>query len=173
MKPLRARALMRRAVALSKLAQQAGDVPVGALVVNREGTEVIAEAFNKRESSQCATQHAEVAAIQEACKSVGSWRLDECSLIVTLEPCIMCAGAIIHSRIDSVIFGAHNPNNGGFGSLYSLHEDQRLNHAVSVVGGVEQELCRHQLNAFFAERRESSKERKEKARSSGLPICVE
>jgi tRNA(adenine34) deaminase len=155
---------MHRAVKLAAKAKAAGEVPVGALVVSQDGTEIIAEAFNQRESFPCATQHAEIAAIQAACKSLGSWRLNGCTLVVTLEPCLMCAGAIMQGRIDTVIFGAYNPKNGAFGSLFSLHEDERLNHTVSIEGGIEEDLCRDQLNTFFAERRQS----KPKARSADI-----
>ena len=159
LQPQQARALMFRSLQLAQKAQAAGDVPVGALVVRTQDAKVIAEGYSQRESLQCATQHAEIVAIQAACRSLGSWRLDGCSLVVTLEPCLMCAGAIMQSRMDSIVYGAPNSKNGAFGSLYALNRDARLNHAMPVVGGIEAGYCRHQLNEFFKSRRRSKPKR--------------
>ena len=143
---------MRRALDLAAQAIALGEVPVGALIV-RDG-EVIASAFNLRETLQDATEHAETAAIRAACRRLGTWRLTGCELYVTLEPCLMCAGAIWQARLDRVVFGATDPKAGAMGSLYRVHEDQRLNHRLPVEGGVLADECGAMLKAFFRARRQ-------------------
>ena len=109
---------MREAIALAKEAEARDEVPVGALIVHRG--EVIARASNTRESTKCATHHAELLAIEEACRVLGGWRLPDCTLYVTMEPCVMCAGAIINARIDRVVYGTHDIRFGAFGSLIDI-----------------------------------------------------
>jgi tRNA(adenine34) deaminase len=127
------------------------DVPVGALVL-RDG-EVIARRHNERERTGDPTAHAELLALRDAAAVVGSWRLDGLTLVVTLEPCSMCAGALVGARLDRVVFGAADPKAGACGSLYNLCVDPRLNHEVEVVAGVRAGESADLLTAFFAERR--------------------
>jgi tRNA(adenine34) deaminase len=127
------------------------DVPVGALVL-RDG-EVIARRHNERERSGDPTAHAELLALRDAAAVVGSWRLDGLTLVVTLEPCPMCAGALVGARLDRVVFGAADPKAGACGSLYNLCVDPRLNHEVEVVAGVRAGESADLLTAFFAEKR--------------------
>lgn len=147
---------MAQAIDLAREAEERDEVPVGALIVH--GGEVIATASNTREGSKCATHHAEILAIEEACRTLGGWRLPDCTLYVTLEPCPMCAGAIVNARIDRVVFGAYDPKGGAFGSVMNLNE-YPLNHKPQLVGGVLEEACRTQLTAYFRGKRA----RKEKA----------
>ena len=127
------------------------DVPIGA-VVTRDG-QILAAAGNEREVAGDPTAHAEILALRAAASGRGTWRLEGCTLYVTLEPCAMCAGAAVLSRLDRVVFGAADPKAGFAGSLGNLLQDPRLNHAVSVTGGVLAEECRDLLQAFFRERR--------------------
>ena len=143
---------MDRALELAKEAEAKGDVPIGALVVDIDG-KTIAEAHNEREIAQDPTAHAEVLALSRAAKHVGSWRLTGCTLIVTLEPCVMCAGALSLSRIDRIVFGASDPKAGATGSLYNIHDDARLNHRIELLGGVRGEECAAMLRAFFRAKR--------------------
>jgi len=132
-------------------AGDAGEVPVGAAVL-LDG-EVIARAGNERERRGDPTAHAEVLALRAAAEVTGSWRLDGATLVVTLEPCPMCAGALVGARVRRVVFGAANTDNGSCGTLYNLCADPRLNHEVEVVHGVEGAAATALLDAFFAERR--------------------
>lgn len=141
---------MRRALSLAEAAAEKDEVPVGALIV--QGDTVIAEAYNLREASKCATHHAEILAIEEACRRLGGWRLPNCKLYVTLEPCPMCTGAIINARIDEVIFGAYDPKAGACGSLVDIPA-LPLNHKVAVTGGVLEEECKNALSAYFRQKR--------------------
>lgn len=127
------------------------EVPVGAIIV-KEG-KVIARGFNQRNSKQNATAHAEHIAIEKACKKIGSWRLEECELYVTLEPCPMCAGAIIQSRIPKVYFGAYDPKGGCFGSCINFNDIKGFNHYPEVQGGILEEECSSLLTNFFREKR--------------------
>lgn len=140
------RDLMRLAIAQARLAAGLGEVPVGA-VVCRDGR-VVSEAHNLRETAKNALAHAELGAIDAACKQLGGWRLHECDLYVTLEPCPMCAGAIINARIRRVVFGAYDPKAGCMGSLVDLTQIP-FNHCPQVVGGVLQEECGQLLRDFF------------------------
>ena len=144
--------LMQRAISLAKKAAELGEVPVGAIVVNDKSGEIIAEAYNLRETNKCATAHAEVLAIEEACRKLGGWRLSGCSLYVTLEPCPMCAGALINSRIDRVIYGASDPMAGCCGSVINFNS-YPFNHAFSLTGGVCANDCRELLRSFFEKKR--------------------
>jgi len=123
------------------------EVPVGALVVHQG--KVIGRGYNRREELQEPTSHAEILAIREASSSLGSWRLDGCTLYVTLEPCIMCAGAILQARIPRLVFGCLDPKGGAVESLYRLCEDPRLNHSLEVTSGVLKEQCARILSGFF------------------------
>ena len=144
-------AAMTRALALAGQAAAQGEVPVGALILH-EG-QVIAETYNLRETTSCATHHAEVLAIEAACKALGRWRLTGCTLFVTLEPCAMCAGAIVNSRLDRVVYGAKDAKAGAVESLYQLLSDGRLNHRPEVVGGVLAPECGLILSEFFKRKR--------------------
>jgi tRNA(adenine34) deaminase len=130
-----------------------GDVPVGALVVRLVDATVIAHRHNEREKAGDPTAHAEVLALRDAAAALGSWRLDGCALVVTLEPCPMCAGAAMAARLDQVVFGAADPKAGALGSLYNLGADPRLNHEIVVVDGIRAEECAALLTEFFSARR--------------------
>lgn len=132
-----------------------GDVPVGALVVSGDGT-VLARRHNERELVGDPTAHAELLALRDAAARLGRWRLGGCLLVVTLEPCPMCAGAALAARIDTVAFGAADPKAGACGSLYNLAADPRLNHDMTVVPGIRAEEAALLLRRFFAERRQLS-----------------
>ena len=141
---------MTRAIELAKQAASQGEVPVGALIV-KDG-KIIAEGYNQREQKNNALSHAEIEAINNACKVLGDWRLDGCTIYVTLEPCPMCTGAIINSRIDTVIYGAYDEKGGCMGSLTDLTA-LPFNHKVSVVGGYMERQCRELLTSFFEGKR--------------------
>lgn len=141
---------MRRAIELAREAEAIDEVPVGALIV-RDG-EIISEAYNTRQTTKCATHHAEVLAIERACAALGGWRLPGVTLYVTMEPCAMCAGAIINARIPRVVFGASDLRFGAFGSLIDLSEVP-LNHKPEVLGGVLGEECRRILSDYFKRKR--------------------
>lgn len=143
--------LMRLALGEARRCLDHDDVPIGA-VVSRDG-EVLAAAGNEREVANDPTAHAEILALRAAAAGVGSWRLDGCTLTVTLEPCGMCAGAAVLSRLDRVVFGAADPKAGFAGSLGNLLQDPRLNHTVAVTDGVLAEECGDLLRTFFRERR--------------------
>ena len=142
---------MNLAIEEAEKAQQLGEVPIGAIIVKDD--EIIASAHNLRETAQQPTAHAEHIAIERASKVVGSWRLEDCTLYVTLEPCVMCAGAIVMSRIPKVVFGAMDPKGGCSGSLMNLLEEPRFNHRASVITGVLENECGDLLRNFFRELR--------------------
>jgi tRNA(adenine34) deaminase len=144
---------MRAAIATARLAPATGDVPVGCVVLDRIGA-VIGRGHNAREAYGDPTAHAEIIALRDAAATVGQWRLTGCTLVVTLEPCAMCAGAIVLSRVDRLVYGAIDPKAGAVGSLWDLVRDRRLNHRPEVVGGVLAEECAELLRAFFADHRE-------------------
>ncbi|AZV40769.1 cytosine/adenosine deaminase [Peribacillus asahii] len=158
---------MNIALQEAKKARALQEVPIGAIVVWKD--EVIARAYNLRETDQNAVAHAELLAIREACEVLGTWRLEEATLYVTLEPCPMCSGAIINSRIKRVVFGAHDPKAGCAGTFMNLLQDERFNHQSEVTSGVLQEECGGILTAFFKELREQKKAAK-KAKNSH---CIE
>ena len=143
---------MKRAIELAKRAAEIGDVPVGALIVNSESGEIIAEAYNLRENKNSATAHAEVLAIEEACNKLSSWRLLGYTLYVTLEPCPMCAGALINSRIDRVVYGAKDEVAGCCGSVINFNS-YPFNHAFELTSGICEDECAQLLKDFFAEKR--------------------
>jgi tRNA(adenine34) deaminase len=140
--------LMRSAIAIAQNALKSDDVPVGALIVDSENN-VIATGFNEREAHQDPTAHAEVVAIRRAAQKLGSWRLDGCKLVVTLEPCAMCAGAIAQSRISSLVFGAWDEKAGAVGSVWDVLRDPRAIHKMEVVAGVLEAECAELLTNFF------------------------
>ncbi len=143
---------MREAIELARAAEKIDEVPVGAVIV-RDGN-IIASAYNTRETSKCATHHAEILAIERACAALGGWRLPGVTLYVTMEPCAMCAGAIINSRIERVVYGAKDFRFGAFGSALDLNE-AGLNHKPEVVGGVLGEECADILSSYFKRKRKS------------------
>ncbi|MEO7430369.1 MAG: nucleoside deaminase [Acidimicrobiales bacterium] len=144
-------AAMTVALEEARTAGAAGEVPVGAVVL-LEGR-IVGQAGNERERRGDPTAHAEILALRAASEAVGSWRLDGATLVVTLEPCPMCAGALVAARVQRVVFGAASADNGACGTLYNLCADPRLNHEVEVVHGVEAEAAAELLRSFFAERR--------------------
>lgn len=148
---------MRRAIELARMAEEIDEVPVGAVAV-RDG-EIIAEAYNTRETTKCATHHAEVLCIERACAALGGWRLPGVTLYVTMEPCAMCAGAIINARVERVVFGARDLRFGAFGSLIDLAKVP-LNHTPEIVPDVLGDEARDILGAYFRKKREKSKKEK-------------
>ncbi len=145
---------MRAALAQARTATATGDVPVGAVVLDAEGT-VVGDGRNAREALVDPTAHAEILALQAAAGVLGSWRLDGCTLVVTLEPCAMCAGAAVLARVARVVYGAADPKAGAVGSLWDLVRDRRLNHRPEVVAGVLADECGAVLREFFATHRQS------------------
>ena len=146
---------MRRAIELAKEAASLGEVPIAAVIV--KNGEIISEAYNLRETKKLATAHAEIDAINAACKKLGGWRLFGCTLYVTLEPCAMCAGAIVNSRIDRVVYGASDIRFGACGSLFNINS-YPLNHAFEITSGVCGDECRSLLSEFFGELRKKKQQ---------------
>ncbi|MEU8777476.1 tRNA adenosine(34) deaminase TadA [Streptomyces sp. NPDC048606] len=142
---------MRLALEQAALAVPAGDVPVGAVVLGPHG-DLLAVGHNEREATGDPTAHAEVLALRRAAARLGEWRLTGCTLVVTLEPCVMCAGALVQSRVARVVFGAGDEKAGATGSLWDLVRDRRLNHRPEVVRGVLEDECAHLLTDFFRDR---------------------
>ncbi|MFC9926644.1 tRNA adenosine(34) deaminase TadA [Streptomyces sp. NPDC127190] len=143
---------MRLALDEAGLAARGGDVPVGALVLGPDGTTVLAAGHNEREVTGDPTAHAEVLALRRAAARLGEWRLTGCTLVVTLEPCTMCAGALVQSRVDRVVYGARDDKAGATGSLWDVVRDRRLNHRPEVIEGVLAEDCARLLTDFFRNR---------------------
>ena len=144
---------MREAIKEAKKAYRKKEVPIGAVIVYRN--KIISRGYNLREKKNNALMHAEIIAINKACKKLNSWRLEDCELYVTLEPCPMCAGAIIQSRIKNVFYGACDPKGGCVKSKINLFEEDLFNHNVNVVGGVMESDCADLLKTFFKELRKS------------------
>lgn len=144
--------LMQEAIEEAKKARKLKEVPIGAVIVHNG--EIIARGYNVRETTQETLSHAELIAMEKANAHIGSWRLEDCTLYVTLEPCPMCAGAIVQSRVARVVFGASDPKAGACGTLMNLLDDERLNHQVESTGGVLKEACSQLLKDFFKELRE-------------------
>ena len=140
---------MRRALTLAQRAADAGDVPVGAVVVDASG-EVVGEGWNLREAQQDPTAHAEVVALRAAAHRLGSWRLSGCTLVVTMEPCPMCAGATMLARVDRIVLGAWDPKLGACGSVWDVVRDRRATHRAEVVGGVLEDECGAIVRGFFS-----------------------
>jgi tRNA(adenine34) deaminase len=147
--------MMQRALELARQAANLGEVPVGAVIVR--GSEILSQAFNLRETLHDPTAHAERLAITLAGRALGSWRLENCTLYVTLEPCAMCAGAIFQSRIPRLVYGAADPKAGACASLYRLASDRRMNHRAMITAGVLERECREILTLFFQDRRSFSR----------------
>ncbi|MER8028698.1 tRNA adenosine(34) deaminase TadA [Streptomyces bauhiniae] len=143
------RPAMRLALAEADRAALGGDVPVGAVVLGPDGTTVLGAGHNEREATGDPTAHAEVLALRRAAAALGEWRLTGCTLVVTLEPCTMCAGALVQSRVDRVVYGARDDKAGAAGSLWDVVRDRRLNHRPEVVEGVLAEECARPLTEFF------------------------
>jgi tRNA(adenine34) deaminase len=143
---------MVEALALAKECVEVGDVPVGAVVIDAQGV-VIARGRNQREQLHDPTAHAEVQALRQAAATLGTWRLDECTLVVTLEPCTMCAGAALNSRISRIVFGADEPRTGAVGSIFDVVRDRRLLHTAEVLPGVMADESAQLLTDFFADKR--------------------
>lgn len=146
-------AVMGEALAQARAASVHGDVPIGAVVLD-PGGRVVARAGNERELTGDPTAHAEVLALRRAAEALGSWRLEGCTLVVTLEPCTMCAGALVLARVQRLVFGAFDPKAGAVASLWDVVRDPRLNHRVEVVGGIAEAECAEVLRAFFATQRD-------------------
>lgn len=144
--------VMRLALARARHALGTGDVPVGAVVVGPDGA-VVGEGHNAREADGDPTAHAEVLALRAAARTLGRWRLEDCTLVVTLEPCLMCAGAIVLARVPRVVFGAWDPKAGASGSQWDVLRDRRVNHRPEVLGGVLEEECSEVLRKFFESQR--------------------
>lgn len=153
---------MRAAIAEAYQAELLQEVPIGAVVVFQN--QIIGAGHNMRERFEDATYHAEMLAIEEACQALHSWRLLDCDLYVTLEPCIMCSGAIINSRLRHVYYGAKDPKAGGVESLYHLLDDSRLNHQVKTTGGLLGNECSQMLKSFFKAARKRHKAAKKRAK---------
>jgi tRNA(adenine34) deaminase len=145
--------LMGVALDEARAAVAYGDVPIGAVVARADTGEVVARRHNERERDADPTAHAEILALRDAAKAIGTWRLDGFALVVTLEPCPMCAGAVVAARLDQVAFGAPDPKAGALGSLYNLAADPRLNHEATVIDGVRAGECATLLTEFFETRR--------------------
>ncbi len=157
--------MMRRAIELARKSAAADEVPVGAVIYR--GDEVIAEAHNLREAVHDPTGHAELMAIRKAAEKLKTWRLSDCSLAVTLEPCPMCAGAIVQARVGRLVYAATDPKAGAVHSLYNLCTDKRLNHSVEIVHGVLAQEAGELLKAFFRRRRAEKKADRDGGSGSG------
>ena len=142
---------MRAAIDAAEIAEENGDVPIGAVIVYEN--RIIARAYNQREQLADPTAHAEIIALTQAAASFENWRLHGCTIYVTLEPCPMCAGALVLARLDRLVFGCEDPKTGACGSLYNIVEDERLNHRLDVKSGVLAEECSEQLQSFFQKKR--------------------
>ena len=142
---------MQTAIAAAGIAEENGDVPIGAVIVYKN--QIIGKAYNQREQLADPTAHAEIIALTQAAAFLESWRLNGCTIYVTLEPCPMCAGALVLARMDRLVFGCDDPKSGACGSLYNIVEDARLNHRLKVTAGVLAEKCSEQLQNFFKQKR--------------------
>src|SRR4030042_589614 len=147
---------MRLAIDQAKIAEENGDVPIGAVIVHKN--QIIAKAYNQREQLRDPTAHAEIIALTQAAAALENWHLNGCTIYVTLEPCPMCAGALVLSRMDKLVYGCDDPKTGAVKSLYNIVADNRLNHRLEVTSGVLADECAKQLQDFFQKRRGKSKE---------------
>lgn len=152
-------AYMRKALKWAEKARERGEVPVGAVLVAKTG-EILAYGYNLRETWQTPLAHAEIIAVQKAAKKLGAWRLLETTLYVTLEPCVMCAGALVQARVSRIVYGATDPKAGATDSLYQICNDPRLNHQIPITRGVLGEECGTILKDFFRARRLENKARR-------------
>jgi tRNA(adenine34) deaminase len=152
-----AETIMRQALAEARAAATAGEVPIGCVIVHDPGGIVIGRGFNRRETDHDPTAHAEILALRQASQTLGTWRLTDCTVYVTLEPCPMCAGAIVNARVPRLVYGCDDPKAGAVRSLYRLCEDARLNHRVDVTGGILADECAAVLREFFQAQRAMGK----------------
>ena len=143
---------MRLAITQAEIAQENGDVPIGAVVVRED--QIIGKAYNQREQLQDPTAHAEIIALTQAAAALENWHLNGCIMYVTLEPCPMCAGALVLARIDRLVYGCDDPKTGACGSLYNIVQDERLNHQIEITSGVLANECSELLQQFFQNKRE-------------------
>ena len=157
---------MQQALVEAETAARLGEVPIGAVVVR--GGEIVGRGYNLRETSNDPTTHAEMVAIREAAAALGFWRLIDCTLYVTLEPCVMCMGAIILARIPRLVFACRDPRAGAVGSIYDFSRDERFNHRVEVAEGVLADECSELLSGFFQELRARKKEERKPSPQEGL-----
>ena len=148
---------MREAIAQAKLARGADEVPIGAIVVHEPTGEILGRGHNRRQIDSDPTAHAEILALREAARKIGDWRLVDCVMVVTLEPCPMCAGAMVNARVPRLIYGCSDPKAGAVRTLYQLCEDKRLNHQVAVTEGVLADECAELLRDFFRAQRAMGK----------------
>ena len=155
---------MKAAIKQAKKAYDLGEVPIGCVIVH-EG-KIIGRGYNRRNTDKNTLAHAEITAINKASKKIGDWRLEECTLYVTLEPCQMCAGAIVQARITEVVMGCMNPKAGCGGSILNILEMPQFNHQVKVVRGILEESCSQMLKVFFTELRDRNKREKEAAKAA-------
>ncbi|MHC4757603.1 MAG: tRNA adenosine(34) deaminase TadA [Planctomycetota bacterium] len=142
---------MRVAIEAAKIARENDDVPIGAVIIHNG--QIVAKAYNQREQLQDPTAHAEIIALTQAAAALGNWHLHDCTMYVTLEPCCMCAGALVLSRMDKLVYGCEDPKAGACGSLYNIVQDQRLNHRLEISSGVLRDLCSSLLQDFFQKKR--------------------
>jgi tRNA(adenine34) deaminase len=149
---------MAQALDQAEIARENGDVPIGAVIIYKG--QIIGKAYNQREQLNDPTAHAEIIALTQAAEFVGSWRLDGCTIYVTLEPCPMCAGALVLARMDRLVYGCDDPKAGACKSLYNIVQDDRLNHTLDVTSGVLADKCSSQLQSFFQTRRTEKKKEK-------------
>ncbi len=147
---------MMEAIKEAKKALIKDEVPIGCVIVHND--KIIARGYNLRETKQQSIAHAEIIAIQKACKKIGSWRLENCTLYVTLEPCPMCSGAILQSRIDNVVFGAYDPKGGCIESCMKMYDVKGFNHYPNTIGGLMEDECSKLLKDFFKEKRKKKKQ---------------
>lgn len=157
---------MRAAIDQAFIAEENGDVPIGAIIV-RDGV-IIGKGYNQREQLQDPTAHAEIIALTQAAAVAECWRLNGCTVYVTLEPCPMCAGALVLARIDRLVFGISEPKSGAAGSLYNIVQDERLNHRLTVTSGVLAQDCQSVMQEFFARRRRENLQKK--GQTNGSPF---
>lgn len=162
---------MKRALSLAERAAEAGEVPVGAILVGPDG-QAVAKAYNLKESLPSPIGHAEILSLHRAAKRRNQWRLDDCTLYVTLEPCLMCAGAILQARVGRVVYGARDPKGGAVDSLFKTLSDSRLNHTCETIAGVLEEECAAVLTKFFKNRRAEAKDAKPKVRVRTSVVVV-
>jgi len=146
---------MRIAIEQAKIAEENGDVPIGAVIIYKK--QIIAKAYNQRQQLQDPTAHAEIIALTQAAAALENWHLNGCTMYVTLEPCPMCAGALVLGRLDRLVYGCDDPKSGAVKSLYNIVTDERLNHRLEVTSGVLADDCSRQLQGFFARRRQENK----------------
>jgi len=146
---------MHAAIEEARVAEENGDVPIGAVIVYQE--QIIGKAYNQRQQLQDPTAHAEIIALTQAASFMENWHLNGCTMYVTLEPCPMCAGALVLARVDRLVYGCDDPKTGAVKSLYNIVSDERLNHRLEVTSGVMEEQCRQQLQEFFGRRRQENK----------------